>query len=171
MSEENDQDMDRLVSDSDHPTEHTPVLATLVYETPMGGTITPIHPLGEEVVQEAPMGQTIIYNQDSVGETFTPKAQSNDLSVSASETLFNHEEAERFRAQWGEIQGGFVDEPRQAVEHADALVNEVLEKITRLLANERGSLENRWKQNNDVSTEELRQALQGYHAFFNRLLV
>jgi hypothetical protein len=171
VNEENDQDMDRLVSDMDHPAENTPVLATLVYETPMDEPITPIHPLEDEIIQEAPMGQTIIYNQDSVGEIFTPDAASNDLIARTSETLFNHEEAEQFRTQWSEIQGGFVDEPRLAVERADALVNDVMEKITQLLADERGSLENRWKQNADVSTEDLRQALQGYHAFFNRLLV
>jgi hypothetical protein len=171
MNEENDQNMDRLASDSDSAAENTPVLATLVYETPTGGTITPTHPLDDEVIEEAPMDQAVIDNQDSASETFTPDAPSNNLNAGVSKTLFDYEETELLRTKWSEIQGGFVDEPRQAVEQADALVNEVLEKITQLFANERGSLEDRWKQNNDVSTEDLRQALQGYHAFFDRLLV
>ena len=172
MSEENDQDMDRLVSDMDHPDENTPVLATLVYETPLGsGTINPNHPLDEEVVQEAPMGQTIIYNQDSMGETFTPDAPSNDTEVDASATLFDHAEVEQFRAHWSEVQVGFVDDPRLAVERADAMVRGVIERISQLLANEQGSLEDQWKQSNEVSTEELRKVLQSYHAFFNRLMV
>src|SRR5205814_827029 len=35
--------------------------------------------------------------------------------------LFAPEETERFRSEWSQIQIGFVDEPRQAVERADAL--------------------------------------------------
>jgi hypothetical protein len=40
------------------------------------------------------------------------------------------EESEHFRTRWNEIQGKFVDEPRSAVQQADALVSEVIEQIT-----------------------------------------
>jgi len=75
--------------------------------------------------------------------------------------------------RWNEIQGRFVDEPRSAVQQADALVSEVIEKITQMFANEHSSLEGQWKQKqgNDVSTEDLRKALQRYRSFFNRLVV
>jgi len=84
--------------------------------------------------------------------------------------LLNHEESEHFRTLWNEIQGKFVDEPRSAVQQADALVSEVIEKITKMFTSERSSLEGQWKEGNDVSTEDLRQALQHYRSFFNRLV-
>jgi hypothetical protein len=46
----------------------------------------------------------------------------------------------------------------------------VIDKITEMFANEHGSLEGQWKEGNDVSTEDLRQALQHYRSFFNRLV-
>ena len=45
-------------------------------------------------------------------------------------------------------------------EQADALVSEVIEQITRMFANEHSSLEGQWNQGTDVSTEDLRKALQ-----------
>jgi hypothetical protein len=50
-------------------------------------------------------------------------------------------------------------------------VSEVVEKITQMFTNEHSSLESQWKQGNDVSTEDLRKALQHYRSFFNRLVV
>ena len=81
------------------------------------------------------------------------------------------DESEQFRTRWNEIQGKFVDEPRSAVQQADMLVSDVIEKITRMFADEHSSLEDQWNQGNDVSTEELRKALQHYRSFFNRLVV
>jgi hypothetical protein len=40
-----------------------------------------------------------------------------------------------------------------------------------MFANEHSSLEGQWKEGNDVSTEDLRKALQRYRSFFNRLVV
>jgi hypothetical protein len=56
-----------------------------------------------------------------------------------------------------------------AVQQADALVSEVIEQITQSFTNEHSSLENQWNQSNDISTEDLRKALQRYRSFFNRL--
>jgi len=92
----------------------------------------------------------------------------NDGSLMA---LFEREESEHLRTRWNEIQGRFVDEPRSAVQQADTLVSEVIDKITEMFANEHGLLEGQWKQGDDVSTEDLRQALQRYRSFFNRLVV
>jgi hypothetical protein len=65
----------------------------------------------------------------------------------------------------------FVDEPRVAVQQADALVTEVLNQVNQIFASEHSTLESQWKQGNDVSTENLRKALQQYRSFFNRLVV
>ena len=75
-----------------------------------------------------------------------------------------------FRAQWTEIQAGFVDEPRRAVERADGLVAEAIKHLAESFAKERSQLEGQWDRDGDVSTEDLRQALQRYRSFFTRLL-
>ena len=100
-------------------------------------------------------------------------AHINPISPNAESVaaLLNHEESEHFRTLWNEIQGKFVDEPRSAVQQADALVSDVIEKITQMFSSERSSLEGQWKEGNDVSTEDLRKALQHYRSFFNRLVV
>ncbi len=84
--------------------------------------------------------------------------------------LLNPNDAENFRARWDAIQTGFVDEPRRAVEQADALVVELMKRLAETFSHERGSLEEKWGQNRDVSTEDLRVALQRYRSFFGRLL-
>jgi hypothetical protein len=75
-----------------------------------------------------------------------------------------------FRYRWQELQTGFVDEPQRAVVQADELVSEVMQRIDEGFANERERLERQWGRGEDVSTEELRVALQRYRAFFRRLL-
>ena len=94
-----------------------------------------------------------------------------DTSAGALLTLLDGEESKHFRERWNEIQSHFVDEPRSAVQQADVLVSEVIEKITEMFAKEHGSLESQWNQGQDVSTEDLRRALQQYRSFFNRLVV
>ncbi|HEX7980292.1 MAG TPA: hypothetical protein VF461_16900 [Gemmatimonadaceae bacterium] len=74
------------------------------------------------------------------------------------------------RTRWTDIQAGFVDEPRRAVEQADALVAEAIKRLAETFANERNQLEGQWDRGGDVSTEDLRQALQRYRSFFSRLL-
>lgn len=72
--------------------------------------------------------------------------------------------------QWTDIQAGFVDEPRRAVERADGLVADAIKRLAETFANERNKLEGQWDRGDDVSTEDLRQALQRYRSFFSRLL-
>ena len=74
------------------------------------------------------------------------------------------------RSQWNNIQAGFVDEPRQSVEQADQLVAATMRRVAERFATERAELEKQWDSGNNVSTEELRVALQRYRAFFGRLL-
>ena len=74
------------------------------------------------------------------------------------------------RNRWTDIQAGFVDEPRRAVEQADSLVAEAIKRLAETFANERNQLEGQWDRGGDVSTEDLRQALQRYRSFFSRLL-
>ena len=76
---------------------------------------------------------------------------------------------ERFVARWQEIQAGFVDEPRRAVQDADALVVDMMDRLARMLASEREQLESAGE-TGKISTEDLRQGLRRYRALFERLL-
>jgi hypothetical protein len=84
--------------------------------------------------------------------------------------LFSGSEMGNFRSQWSKIQTGFVDEPRRTVEDADKLVAAVMRRLAEGFANERSGLEKQWDRGDDVSTEDLRVALQRYRSFFDRLL-
>jgi hypothetical protein len=84
--------------------------------------------------------------------------------------LFREEESRGFHTRWDGIQTGFIDEPRAAVEQADALVGEMLKKLTDVFAAERTQLEEQWSRGGNVSTEDLRVALKRYRSFFERLL-
>ena len=90
--------------------------------------------------------------------------------IDKSTPLFPENEATNFRSRWTEIQVAFVDEPRQAVEEGDALVADVIKRLARTFADERSKLEGQWGRGDNVSTEDLRVALQRYRAFFDRLL-
>lgn len=84
--------------------------------------------------------------------------------------LFDSDQNQTFRARWVEVQTGFVDEPRHAVEEADHLVAELMQDLARTFADEKNKLEGQWSSGQDVSTEDLRVALQRYRSFFDRLL-
>jgi hypothetical protein len=85
-------------------------------------------------------------------------------------SLFSDEQTTQFRARWDDIQTGFVDQPNGAVEKADALVAEVMSRLAESFARRRSELDSQWKRGDEVSTEDLRQALRRYRTFFGRLL-
>jgi hypothetical protein len=84
--------------------------------------------------------------------------------------LFSESDAKDFRVRWENLQVGFVDEPRRAVEQADSLVAKAIKRLAEVFAHERQNLEKQWDRGDNVSTEDLRLALQRYRAFFGRLL-
>jgi len=85
-------------------------------------------------------------------------------------SLLPEEECDRLRHQWADIQASFVDEPRKAVEQADNLVAVSMKRVAEMFADERAKLESQWDRSGNVSTEDLRLALQRYRSFFQRLL-
>jgi hypothetical protein len=173
---------------SDAYTGNVPDGANKVYEVPMGGTMVSTDPMdgqpideismqgtGPEVnitdgtvVREVPVQET--HNNGSMVETSPDRAVAGTKDESPV-ALLDRAESEHFRTRWNEIQGTFVDEPRAAVQQADALVTDVIAQITQMFASNHSTLESQWKQGNDVSTEDLRKALQHYRSFFNRLMI
>jgi hypothetical protein len=109
-------------------------------------------------------------------EQATPAADEPSRSSSTGELaaespeLLPHDENTGFQRRWEEIQTGFVDEPRRTVEQADELVAQVMQRLAEGFAAERERLEQQWGRGEDVSTEDLRIALQRYRGFFQRLL-
>jgi len=93
-----------------------------------------------------------------------------DMNAQRDTPLLAGDVVNGLRTQWTDIQADFVDEPRRAVEQADALVADAIKRLAETFANERNQLEGQWDRGGDVSTEDLRQALQRYRSFFSRLL-
>lgn len=88
----------------------------------------------------------------------------------SSAPLFPKNELEELRNRWSGVQAAFVDEPRRAVEQADGLVASAMKRLAEVFAEERSKLEHQWDRGDNVSTEDLRIALQRYRSFFQRLL-
>lgn len=84
--------------------------------------------------------------------------------------LLPQQQVEDLRSQWTAIQTNFIDEPRQSVKDADALVASASKQISEAFASQRSLLEKQWGEGDQISTEELRLALQQYRSFFSRLL-
>jgi hypothetical protein len=84
--------------------------------------------------------------------------------------MFSGDEAAGYKTRWEAVQTGFVDEPRKAVEEADSLVAQVIKRLSEVFADERTNLEHQWDRGDQISTEDLRIALQKYRSFFDRLL-
>ncbi|HEX5622371.1 MAG TPA: hypothetical protein VFX51_28365 [Solirubrobacteraceae bacterium] len=84
--------------------------------------------------------------------------------------LLPDDQGTEFHERWESIQTTFVDDPRNAVENADALVAELMQRLADGFARERERLEGQWSRGEDVSTEDLRVVLQRYRSFFRRLL-
>jgi hypothetical protein len=98
------------------------------------------------------------------------RPQTGKVTDAATTALFPESESTDFHKRWTDIQTGFVDEPRHAVEQADELVAEVIKRLADSFAQERSRLEGQWGRGDNVSTEDLRIALQRYRSFFDRLL-
>ena len=93
-----------------------------------------------------------------------------DSASNAGGSLLPAEMDATFQQRWKEIQTRFVDEPRGAVEDADSLVANLMQQLAEGFAKERERLEAQWGRGEDISTEDLRVALQRYRTFFQRLL-
>ncbi|MFG3366454.1 hypothetical protein ACIPWY_11145 [Streptomyces sp. NPDC090032] len=84
--------------------------------------------------------------------------------------LLSTEDEEGFRSRWEETQSKFVDDPRDAVHSADALVADVMQTLAATFAERKKELEEQWSRGERADTEDLRVALRHYRSFFNRLL-
>jgi hypothetical protein len=104
------------------------------------------------------------------GSNQTRRAAGQPVADEVAAPLFDRDEAQGYRTRWDGVQTGFVDEPRKAVEEADALVADVMKRLADGFSREREALEKQWDRGDKISTEDLRLALRRYRSFFQRLL-
>jgi hypothetical protein len=104
----------------------------------------------------------------SQGEVIAIK--SRDARPEGPQPLLPQQQIDLLREQWATIQTAFIDEPRRSVKDADALVASATRQLAEAFTNQRSQLEKQWSQGDQISTEDLRLALQQYRSFFSRLL-
>jgi hypothetical protein len=102
--------------------------------------------------------------QATAATATVPPAQADEGQLLPGDVL------QEFRESWERIQTGFVDQPRESVQSAHDLVGQLVERLSQSFARQRDGLEGTWSRGADVSTEDLRLALQRYRSFFDRLL-
>jgi len=108
--------------------------------------------------------------RDDADDAVARDSDVHDARVTQLEPLFDAEHANELRDRWHALQARFVDDPRETVQEADALVADLLQELARGFSEARSTLEGQWSRGDDVSTEDLRVTLQRYRSFFERLL-
>jgi len=109
---------------------------------------------GDQPSDEAPRG----------GET--PHVEDGGALLPSAETY-------RLRIRWREVQLGFVDDPRQAVDDAAELVSLAVDRVASLLRDQVGALNDdgpRGAEDGEPDTERLRTLMRRYHALLDRML-
>ena len=123
--------------------------------------------LPEADAAAAPSGGVSGAATASGGAQTSPTSQGQP-GASGQAPLFS--DAQELALQWQSVQVTFVDEPRRAVQDADRLVTEMMSRLNDLFRSQQHDLEGAWNAGDEVSTEDLRVALQRYRSFFERLL-
>ncbi|WP_326778044.1 hypothetical protein [Streptomyces sp. NBC_01445] len=125
-----------------------------------------------EARSEAPAfpGESTPVPSAEPSETEGEKTETDAPPEEEPTQLLSPEDEEGFRSHWQEVQSKFVDDPRDAVHSADALVAEVMQTLATTFADRKQELEEQWSRGERADTEDLRVALRHYRSFFNRLL-
>ncbi len=128
-------------------------------------------PLPEDRGAVAERDERETVDRDTGGTTAAgAPASTGDVAGGDAPALLPADENNSFQRHWEELQTAFVDDPRRTVEQADELVDQGKQRLAEGFAAEREQLEAQWGRGEDISTEDLRVALQRYRAFFQRLL-
>ncbi len=168
-------EMQQTASDADAVANQRSNRAQLDEATPADEPLTRERPGGDANEDDQPLEQ----RQDRVDQRSDLTSSSDEpgrLEPGSTEStddggsLLPDEQSERFTTRWQEIQAAFVDEPRESVAQADALVADLMQRLAAGFSHERERLESQWDRGDDVSTEDLRVALTRYRSFFDRLL-
>ncbi|MBV1941934.1 hypothetical protein ACFWBR_17680 [Streptomyces sp. NPDC060006] len=100
-----------------------------------------------------------------------PGAGADGNAPKAGQELVPQGERDKLTGRLQQALNTFVDSPRQAVEEADAVFDDVATQFTNTLTERRRVLRAGWQsQDTDAQTEELRLALRQYREITERLL-
>ena len=122
--------------------------------------------------ERTPTEQAADEQQTRTEETRTGQTTAEQVAPphdEGRERLVPEDHAASYGSRWDAVKGTFVDEPREAVAQADALVGELLDELETLFHEQRRSIE-QGLDADETSTEDLRMALRRYRSFFDRLL-
>jgi hypothetical protein len=122
--------------------------------------ITPT-PVAEPAAAEPAAAEPAVAEQAPGGEP-EPEA-----ATGTAASLVGSLDVDGLRNRFLDIQAGFVDEPRQAVEEAGRFVDDLVQRVADALREQRGQLAGA---TDDASTEDLRLALRAYRQFVDRIL-
>jgi len=104
----------------------------------------------------------------AAGDTAEPAADGEaPAAAGTAGSLLEPLDAGELRNRFLDIQAGFVDEPRQAVEEAGRFVDDLVRQVADAIQQQRGQLTGATAEG---STEDLRLALRAYRQFVDRLL-
>jgi hypothetical protein len=156
-------------------------LSTRDIASPPAQEEQPLRDGTEREVDEPQAAERDTFDEPQAAERDTfdePQAPARDEPVQTADTraadddgpLLPEAQGTELQSRWEAIQTRFVDDPRSAVEEADALVASTMQQLADNFASAREDLEGQWSRGDDVSTEDLRVALQRYRSFFRRLL-
>ena len=114
------------------PPPSTPASASSASSTPASSPVAPSTPPAHQ--------------QPSAAATNRAGTAAGTAPARAEEKspLFAANESRDLRVQWDSIQVTFVDDPRNAVQKADALVSETTKRLSEVFASERQKLEEQW---------------------------
>ncbi|WP_063741926.1 hypothetical protein [Streptomyces yerevanensis] len=86
--------------------------------------------------------------------------------------LMSHDESDKWTLRLQHAVSGFVDGPRESLEEADQVLDEVTARFTDAVTQRRRTLRTSWQTTGDekADTEQLRLALRDYRELAERLL-
>ncbi|MEU7002711.1 hypothetical protein [Nonomuraea sp. NPDC046570] len=130
--------------------------------------LTPVSETGRDV-QSVPVDDGSPYKD--------PYARAGDVLVDSEPVhaaptglvLFDQDPAQ-VHSRWRDVQAAFVDDPREAVERADGLLDEIVTAVTATLAARTAELRESWQDKERHDTERLRLALREYRNVLEGLL-
>lgn len=122
---------------------------------------TTVAPTPQEVTDEAAHEGTAPGRPTGTPGTTT-------TTTPTSGRLLPHDECDKLELRLRQAVSGFVDGPRDSVEEADHVVEEIAGQFTEALTRRRRTLRMSWQDGED--TEQLRLALRDYRNLAERLL-